>query len=107
MTEFDHKTCLQVNPFEGDFGSPGDRVLRDKIGLARRAGACSMCWQDIEPGEQARMLAAVFDGSLMSYRWCSTCCAAMAASWTDGGKAWETQARIGRDTRALARVPAQ
>ena len=46
--------------------------------------------------ERVRLLAAVFDGTLMNYRWCSECCAAMAASWTDNGEAWEARARLGR-----------
>ena len=31
MTTFDEADCLKTNPFEGDFGSPGDKVLKDKI----------------------------------------------------------------------------
>lgn len=57
-----------------------------------------MCRQEIVPGERARLLAAVFDGTLMSYRWCSECCAAMAASWTDDGRAWEARVRIGDES---------
>jgi hypothetical protein len=32
-------------------------------------------------------MAAVFDGELMSYRWCNACCAAMAKSLYDDGEA--------------------
>jgi len=96
MTTFDEAECLKTNPFEGDFGSPGDKVLKDKIGTARKGGTCGMCRQEIVPGERVRLLAAVFDGTLMNYRWCSECCAAMAASWTDNGEAWEARARLGR-----------
>ena len=98
MTTFDEAECLKVNPFEGDFGSPGDKVLKDKIGTARKGGTCGMCRQDIVPGERVRLLAAVFDGTLMSYRWCSECCAAMAESWTDDGRAWEARVRIGDES---------
>lgn len=98
MTIFDEAECLKVNPFEGDFGSPGDRVLKDKIGTARKGGTCGMCCQEITPGERVRLLAAVFDGTLMNYRWCSACCGAMAASWTDDGEAWEERARMGRES---------
>ena len=79
IVDFNDKDCLRYWPFEGDFGAPGDRVLKDKIGIARKSGPCEICEHDIQPGERIRMLSAVFDGSLMSYRWCSTCCAAMAA----------------------------
>ena len=101
MTTFDEAECLKTNPFEGDFGSPGDKVLKDKIGTARKGGTCGMCRQWIAPGERVRLLAAVFDGSLMSYRWCSECCAAMAASWTDCGLAWEARVRIGNESSNL------
>lgn len=94
-TPFDEAECLKVNPFEGDFGSPGDCVLKDKIATARKGGDCGMCRQEIVPGHRVRLLAAKFDGSLMSYRWCAACCAAMAASWTDNGEAWEERIRIG------------
>lgn len=96
MTTFNEAECLQTDPFEGDFGTPGDRVLKDKIGTARKAGPCSLCAQEIKPGERVRIQAAIFDGALMHYRWCSECCAAMAASWHDEGKAFEARARLGR-----------
>lgn len=95
---FDASACLQVNPFEGDFGEPGDRVLKDKIVTARKGGACGICLQDIVPGERIRVLAAIFSGALMHYRWCSSCCAAMASSWTDNGAAWEARAALGRES---------
>ncbi len=96
MTEQETKDCLSVNPFEGDFGAPGDKVLKDKIGIARKAGPCGMCGQEILPGQKVRILAAVFDGALMSYRWCGLCCLAMARSWEDDGEAWEQRASLRR-----------
>ena len=42
MTTFDEAECLKTNPFEGDFGSPGDKVLKDKIGTARKGGTCGV-----------------------------------------------------------------
>ena len=96
MNTFDEAGCLKTNPFEGDFGSPGDKVLRDKIATARKGGTCGMCRQEVDLGERVRTLVAVFDGALMSYRWCSTCCAAMAESWIDSGRAWEARASLGQ-----------
>ena len=96
VTTFNEDQCLQTNPFEGDFGGPGDRTLKDKIVTARKTGPCSLCRQDIQNGERIRIKAAIFDGALMHYRWCSKCCAAMAASWHDDGKAWEARARLAR-----------
>jgi hypothetical protein len=98
MTTFDERACLQVNPFDGDFGSPGDRVLKDKIGTARKGGMCGMCRQEIQPGERVRLLAAIFDGRMMSYRWCSACCAAMAVSWHDEGRTLEARVRLGDES---------
>ena len=90
MTEQEEADCLGTNPFDGDFGSPGDRVLKDKIGTAKKAGECHDCAQQIQPGERVRMRTDITDGELMSFRWCEKCCIAMAAN--DGGAA--TEARI-------------
>lgn len=81
MDNFNEKDCLAYNPFEGDFGEPNDRILKDKIGIARKAGACFLCKQQIQPGEKIRMLTAIFSGELMHYRWCTACCCAMASIW--------------------------
>jgi hypothetical protein len=98
MTSFDERQCLCINPFEGDFGDPADKVLKDRIVTARIGGSCGMCRQQITPGERIRTLAAVFDGQLMSYRWCSACCHAMATCQTDNGDAWEARAHLGRES---------
>lgn len=42
-TAFDERICLQINPFEGDFGVPGDRVLSDKIVTGRSDKPCVEC----------------------------------------------------------------
>lgn len=96
MNEAQEADCLKCNPFEGDFGEPGDRVLKDKIVTARKAGVCGMCRQEVTPGERVRTLSAVFDGALMSYRWCEKCCEAMASSWTDEGRAWEARVALAK-----------
>ncbi|MGL4576888.1 MAG: hypothetical protein ACRCV9_19025 [Burkholderiaceae bacterium] len=82
---------LDFDPFQGDFGSPGDRVLKNKMGFARKAGECQNCAQEIQPGERVRIMNAVFDGDLMSYRWCALCCAAMAKSYKDNGEEYEAR----------------
>jgi hypothetical protein len=92
---FDENECLEVNPFEGDFGTPSDRILKNKIVTARKGRVCGMCREVIKPGERIRTLTAIFDGQLMSYHWCSACCSAMATSWNDGGVAWESRVKIG------------
>jgi hypothetical protein len=74
----DEEAVLQYYPFEGDFGDPSDRILRDHICTARKMGPCHLCAQIIQPGERIRSLSAKFDGELRSYRWCNACCEAMA-----------------------------
>ncbi len=78
---------LNYNPFEGDFGAPGDKCLKDKIVTARKGGFCHDCGQEIKPGERIRSAAHIFDGALMGYRWCQLCCEAMALWDTDNGDA--------------------
>lgn len=85
---------LNFDPFAGDFGAPGDRVLSNKMGIARKAGDCQDCGQEIQPGERVRMMTAAFDGELMRYRWCALCCAAMALSDEDGGEAYEARCAL-------------
>ena len=94
MASFDEDECLDYNPFEGDFGTPGDVVLRDKFVTARKGGCCVLCLEEIRPGDRVRSLSAVFDGELRSYRWCSACCAAMASVWTDDGDALMSRERV-------------
>lgn len=96
IPEFSDDDCLRINPFEGDFGSPGDRVLKDKIGVARKAGECHDCGQQIQPGERVRMRTEISDGDLMSFRWCRACCYAMAKSMSDNGEAWEARIALRR-----------
>lgn len=81
----DEVAVLQCDPFAGDFGGSGsnDRILRDKMGTARKCGPCQDCGQEIKPGERIRIRAEIFDGAMMSFRWCQACCEAMA-QWTAG-----------------------
>ena len=94
---FDERECLKYWPFDGDYGDPSDRILKDKIGIARKAGPCCECLTEIVPGERIRMIGAIFDGQMMSYRYCSACCTAMAEMWNGDWNAmdarWEVRAR--------------
>ena len=89
VSEFSENDCLACGPFDGDFGSPDDRILKDKMVTARKGGECFLCEQEILPGERIRVMAAVFDCELMSYRWCNACCAAMAKMWLDDGEPYD------------------
>lgn len=94
---FDERECLKYWPFDGDFGHPSDKILKDKIGIARKPGPCCECLTEIQPGERIRMIGAIFDGQMMSYRYCSACCSAMAEMWTGNWNAmdarWEVRAQ--------------
>ncbi len=78
MSESWKDDCLEYDPFDGDFGVPGDIVLRDKVVKARKDFKCSMCCQGMSKGTMKRAIAAKFDGQLMSYDYCQECCEAMA-----------------------------
>lgn len=93
MTD-DDSNILDFDAFAGDFGAQGDRVLKNKMGIARKAGECQDCGQEIQPGERVRMMSAVFDGELMSYRWCALCCAAMAKHNDDDGESYEARCAL-------------
>ncbi len=69
---------LEFDPFEGDFGVPGDTVLSNSMVIARKPGPCSHCGLTICKGERVRRQNSKFDGELMTHRWCALCCAAMA-----------------------------
>ncbi len=89
MTDFDEAACLACDPFEGDFGSPGDKVFSDKIVIPRKSHECSCCTRLTDPGTKTRVITALFDGEPHQYRYCTHCCAAMAISEKDAGRAGE------------------
>ena len=91
---FSANKCLHTDPFAGDFGSPGDKTLSDKVTRARVGGMCHECTQDIKPGEWIRRRTDITEGSIATYRWCALCCAAMAKSWSDDGRAWEARTSL-------------
>lgn len=100
------RLALQYVPFGDDFGSPGDRTLRDHFVSVRKRHECHMCGGSIIRRERSRVLIGIFDGELCDYRWCWKCCKAMAVSWTDAGRQLEARTRLlflrHRSTRAIA-----
>lgn len=81
-TESD-QAILDFDPFEGDFGAPGDRVFTNKMVIARKEGPCAHCALTIKPGERVRRQTGLFDGELMTHRWCALCCQAMATYYNN------------------------
>lgn len=103
---FDEDDCLALNPFEGDFGDGRDRTLSDRIVKAGKdhIGVCHDCAGDVIKGERHRSRVDIADGSFFTFRWCGECCAAMASSWEDDGKAMEERVRIGRICKGAPHV---
>jgi hypothetical protein len=93
--------ACRFNPFEGDFGDPGDRELRDKIVTFRFTHDCCMCPATIRNGEKGRALTMLWaDGSpapVCTYRYCNACTVAMSKVFKDNGKAL--------DARPVRRAP--
>lgn len=87
LTQKEAEDCLDYNPFDGDFGSPGDVVFSDRICIARRSSTCNDCLSPILPREHQRRHDAKYDGQMRTYRWCALCCRAMASWWDDDGDA--------------------
>lgn len=69
---------LMFDPFDGDFGGQWDKVLSDKMVVARKAHVCAHCDGPVSVGERHRSRSERVDGDLMSWRWCAACCDLMA-----------------------------
>jgi hypothetical protein len=95
--------CLAYGPFEGD-RDVDVTTLRDRIVTARKPNVCHECAEPIAPGDRIRSITETCDGEIGTFRFCVTCCKAMAASWEDDGKAIEERYRLGYERRALAKT---
>ena len=76
--DLDEPDCLSFDPFSDDFGSPGDRVLSDKIVTARKSRECFMCAGTIEIGTRIRVRSEICDEDFHTSAFCMECCIAMA-----------------------------
>lgn len=72
--------ALDFDLFAGDFGTPGDTELSNKIVTSRGEYKCHICAGEILKGEIHRSAKWKFDGELMPYRCCNECCVAMVKS---------------------------
>lgn len=88
LTEQQKQDAMYFDPFDGDYGGDGasDRVLSDKIVKARVGGTCHLCGQECKPETNVRSRTEVYDGQMMSFRWCEKCCSAMA-KYANGNEA--------------------
>lgn len=71
------RDCLADDPFAGDFGD-GEVALSDKMVTNRKGGTCHTCAGECQPGTRNRVLVERSEGALITYRWCQSCCFAMA-----------------------------
>jgi hypothetical protein len=69
--------ALSYDPFAGDMGSPGDRIIEDKIVICRKSRKCENCKEAMKVGSILRTLLAKFNGKMSRYTWCEACCRAM------------------------------
>ncbi len=97
---WNEQDCLDADPFAGDFGD-GEVLLSDKIVTAgkRHANVCNICGGSIEQGERHRARVEVWNGRCVTTRFCPQCCAAMAISFEDDGRAWEARVNLHREAR--------
>lgn len=94
---------MAVDPFAGD-RDLDIRTLFDKMVTARKPRPCCDCNQMIEPGTRIRSRCDIYDGAPKRLAWCQECCAAMALSWEDGGKAMEARLAL-RATSTVSPAP--
>jgi hypothetical protein len=83
MKEFNEDNALCYDPFQGDFGCPGDVIFSDKFVIARKEGPCFECKTTITKGERVRRQSGVFDGEMLSFRFCRACCHAFSLAFEE------------------------
>ena len=64
-------TPLDYDPFDGDFGGPGDKVLSDRLVVSRKIYKCFHCGGGIAVGEKHRSRFEKRDGEMWTSRWCA------------------------------------
>lgn len=77
--------ALHYDPFAGDFGGDHNVHFRDLIVTFRAQHWCHMCQCGIAKGTRGRLSVWKFDGEVITYRWCTECCEAMAYDVTHDG----------------------
>ena len=70
--------CLEIDPFEGDFGSGDEVKFSDKLVVARKDHECSICHNEIPEGMLHRALRDKSEGVVATNRYCYFCCVAQA-----------------------------
>ena len=105
---FDASAALSYDPFAGD--ETDVRIISDKIVVAAKSHPrCQICEAPILKGERHRSRVELNreDDQIMTFRFCSKCCRAMAAVWTrpNGYRLIESREHIGNCRRNNQRNP--
>lgn len=71
--------CLRFDPWAGDRDSDA-RTFRDKLGVTRKPATCAICFEAIPVGSTVRMQTqqSTEERKVMTFKFCPTCCDAMA-----------------------------
>lgn len=80
------QNVLTFPVFEGDFGDPHDKVLRNNMVQARKEHECHHCTGPIQLQERHRCMQGKYDGEMRTFRWCEACCDIMATYFEDSHK---------------------
>ncbi len=91
---------LSCDPFDGDFGEPGDKTFTDKMAIVRKSGECHDCADEIPKGMRVRRRVDASEGQIQTFRWCQECCHAMASTDADGGVLSGERVALGMARRA-------
>jgi hypothetical protein len=98
------QAILSYNPFQGDRDC-NVRGLTDRMVVGRYVHQCQICSGPIAKGERHRAKTEVSydDRRVMTFRFCALCCAAIAKSWRDDGRALDERYAIGERARKKQR----
>jgi hypothetical protein len=96
VTPYRDEDCLAYDPFSGD-RDVDVTEFSDKFVVTRKQHKCNVCAAHIPPRTRVRAKTERDndDQVVMTFYFCPSCCEAMAASWTDNGKAIESRTALG------------
>lgn len=98
--EYD-RAVLSFNPWGDD--DSDYRVLRNEFVVVRFSHHCDLCFGPISQGQRVRVQTERYDGKVASFRFCPTCCAAMAAREWDDGESIEARYSAGQQQVKIER----
>ncbi|TCQ06223.1 hypothetical protein C8J40_1058 [Sphingomonas sp. PP-CC-3A-396] len=94
--------ALADDPFAGDFGN-GEVAISGKMVTTRGGGTCHTCAGECMPGTRNRVLTERRDEGLQTFRWCQSCCFAMAV-YGVRPSIGDRRLSLGEERRAACRI---